>query len=265
MSNAIRWVGFDMDECIGSVGPMYTFLTTTQPAHPYEFLLAETELLRNTWLFRPVMKKVLRVLWQAQKQEKIYGCFIYSNNGSQELVNFVRNTLNMMIKMLYKLPDVPNMFQMAVSYYHVCRPDEVKDYAGIVRCLKYHKLPPPTSTNDLLFFDDLQHALQNEIPHYVQVQPYWNRMPVDMLASAIGNVVGIELPIKAAQKQEQEDLGHLDYVLEPQPENDYETDVAQWLGAIKEFLKKKRPSNTTKNNTVGGGRNRTRRAPKAVF
>jgi hypothetical protein len=259
MSLTIRWVGFDMDECIGSLAPMYTFLTTTQPVHPYDFLIAETELLRHTWLFRPIMKKVLRALWQAHKQEKIYGCFIYSNNGSQELVNFARETMNMMMKMLYKLPTVPNIFKMAVSYYHVCRPDEVKDYAGIVRCLKYHKLPPPTSINDLLFFDDLQHALQNEIPHYVQVRPYWNRMPVDMLTSAISSVVGIELPLNAAQKQEQEDLGHLDYVFEPQPEEEYAADVIQWLDAIKDFLKKKQASNTIK-NTQGGRRNRTRRA-----
>jgi len=259
MSLATRWVGFDMDECIGSLAPMYTFLTVTKPVHPYEFLLAETELLRHTWLFRPIMKKVLRALWQAHKHEKIYGCFIYSNNGSQELVNFARDTLNMMLKMLYKLPDVPNIFKMAVSFYHVCRPDEVKDYAGIVRCLKYHKLPPPTSPNDLLFFDDLQHVLQNEIPHYVQVRPYLNRMPVEMLAAAIGGVVGIELPLKAAQKQEHEDLEHLDYVFEPQPDDEYAADEAQWLGGIKEFLKKKRPSNTIK-NVQGGGRNRTRRA-----
>jgi hypothetical protein len=262
MSIVTRWVGFDMDECVGSVGPMYTFLTTTKPAHPYEFLLAETELLRHTWLFRPIMKKVLRAIWQAHKREQIYGCFIYSNNGSQELVNFVRDTFNMMLKMLYKLPEVPNIFKMAVSYYHVCRPDEVKDYAGIVRCLKYHKLPPPTSPADLLFFDDLKHALADEIPHYVQVKPYWNRMPVDMLASAIGGVVGIELPLDAAKKQEQEDLQHLDYIFELQSAEDYAGDEAQWLPAIRDFLKKKRPSNTTKNAVNGGRRNRTRRLQK---
>jgi hypothetical protein len=260
--SAVRWIGFDMDECVGSVGPMYTLLTMTKPEHPYDFLLAETELLRHTWLFRPIMKKVLRAIWQAHKREQIYGCFIYSNNGSQELVNFVRDTFNMMLKMLYKLPTAPNIFKMAVSYYHVCRSNEVKDYDGISRCLKYHKLPLPTSPNDLLFFDDLKHALADEIPHYVQVKPYWNRMPVEMLAGAIGNVVGIELPLNEAKKQEQEDLQHLDYIFELQSEEDYAADELQWLNAIRDFLKKKRPSNTTKYNGAVSSRNRTRRIQK---
>jgi hypothetical protein len=32
--------------------------------------------------------------------------------------------------------------------------------------------PLPTSIRDLLFFDDMSHKLQQEIPHYIQVPPY---------------------------------------------------------------------------------------------
>jgi len=83
-----------------------------------------------------------------------------------------------------------------------------------------------------------------------------------MLAAAISGVVGVELPLEEAKKQEQEDLQHLDYIFELQSDEDYAVDEAQWLGAIREFLKKKRPSNTTKNAVNGGRRNRTRRLQK---
>ena len=168
----VRWVGFDMDLCVGSVMPLMPIVTHLRDS-PFgrDWLmkvLYKSERKYTTWFVRPALFTFLNSLACAMDSGLIEGAFLFSNNGSKELVEFMADFFN------YCFEPPLQLFQMACYANTPARLPYgiVKNYEVIQKCLAAKGLPLCNSKNDLLFFDDLCHALQQEILHYVQVPAY---------------------------------------------------------------------------------------------
>ena len=246
MKSDVRWVGFDMDECIGSVMPLSEFIHELRDDNFLQFLdeIYESEITGRTWIFRPAIIKVLRQLWSAYKRSAIQGAFIFSNNGSERLVKTVMALLNHFIQRIFSLDYPVEVFQMGIHYSASCRRrfGDIKSYEVIQHCLSEHNLPLCTSLEDLLFFDDLEHVLQSQIPHYVRVPPYLNHTDVSVLADALllfGQTQEdwndlVEMAVKT-QQQELREKGN-QYVLSPQDPDAVAEDEAMFRKSFQDFL-----------------------------
>ncbi len=253
----MRWVGFDMDECIGSLMPLYEYMlnlpkcgNTAEERGVLFLSLAETlyhsERNGQTWLLRPAMMGVLRIVYAAWRNRKIQGAFVYSNNGSTTLVRFVAFWMNLCIKQLFQLRAIPAVFQMAVSSRASCRQlyGMVKSFESVQTCLIAHGLPECSSVNDLLFFDDMSHELQSQIRHYIQVPPYFNHTPATSVIAAlsgIGNSLNCTRWVTIVNKsldQQAADFSRPDnqYKLEKQSQQEYMNDIAMYKAAFASFL-----------------------------
>lgn len=196
-----KWVGFDMDECIGSVMPLYAFVTMMPAAQTMmKECLCVSENMMRTWLIRPAIYKALEHLYKAHRSGAIYGAFIFSNNGSEELVHFLGDYLNYWMARRFSDPRRPIIFKMAVSRSSPLRtPGSLdKSYSEVQRALAGKGLPLCSSQRDLLFFDDMVHILTGEIKDYVQVRPYYNLCPMDNVIGALSACEMIAGPAKWA-------------------------------------------------------------------
>ena len=191
-----------MDECIGSLMPLYIFVTEmpklikhegkySVPFVMFHFIktLFQSESSRRTWVLRSAMFPVLQGVYNAYEQKKIQGAFIFSNNGSQELVDFVGMFLNACMWNMFDIYNTrPVIFQMACCSQSPERkefPQYIKNYDSIQHSLLYNGLPPCSSKEDLLFFDDLVHELEQEIPNYVQVPAYLHHTEIHSFLQAL--------------------------------------------------------------------------------
>lgn len=209
-----KWVGFDMDECIGSVMPLYAFVTKLPKAHEAiinALYVSENE--KYTWLVRPAFYDTLIMLYNVYKNGTITGAFIFSNNGSQELVDFMVYYCNSWIAKKLHIREVPPVFKMGVSRSSPLRSPGslIKSLSEIQGALAKKGLPLLTSSNDLLFFDDMVHELSSEIRDYVKVRPYLNLCPLDRIVNALSdleNLVGSiawSATVKLAYQYQSED------------------------------------------------------------
>lgn len=190
-----RWIGFDMDECIGSVMPLYSFVTfIPKITNDDNVIIAlmqtlfDSELENKTWLVRPALLESLELVHRAYVKKQIYGAFILSNNGSKELVNFVASFLNFCMWKLYD-DKGPNslIFKMTVcSNTPARKPYRLeKNFTVVQQCLAAEGLPTCSSTNDLLFFDDLLFPMNDEIKYYVQVPAYLFQTEINAFINAL--------------------------------------------------------------------------------
>ena len=187
-----RWIGFDMDECIGSVMPLFVFLHSIPldavVTHVLPALL-RSEMLGETWIFRKSILNILPVIWEAYRSDEILGCFIFSNNGSQ--LHFACLFLNCFLQKTYNLPRNPAMFKMGIWHGAPCRPrGYAKNIAAIQHSLAAHDLPGVCG-DGLLFFDDMDHELRDEIGHYVRVPAYRHYTPIERVVLALSDVGGV--------------------------------------------------------------------------
>ena len=258
-----KWVGFDMDECIGSVMPLYTFVVTLPrmgvPRRTLHTCVKQclylSERAHETWLLRPAIYGALDRVYKAFKTGQIAGAFVFSNNGSADLVQFVSDFLNYWMYRKHRDFSRPQIFQMAVCRGSPLRsPGSLeKSYAEIVRALERSGLPLPSSPQDLLFFDDMEHTLQSETPHYVQVRAYMNTCPIDRIISALTPCAEIATPEiweKALSKARGDDPGdRRDGALSMPPTvKDTRSDAEAFETAFDRFL-----------SSAGGGATRRRR------
>jgi hypothetical protein len=253
----VRWVGFDMDECIGSLMPLYEFVSQL-PVHirnpdVHASVLSDmadalyvSESRGDTWLVRPAMMDILEPLYNAVRDGRIVGAFIYSNNSSFELVTFVAFLLNVFTQHRLGLSLVPFIFRMAMWNGAPCRRRHglVKSYKAVQDCLYYSGLPACSSPADLLFYDDMSHVLQSETPYYLQVHPYFHHTPVANVIEAIraiqprmSSVKWTTIASNAIQMQLR-DFKRRDnkYVMTPQPRIDATRDIVQYRSALVTFL-----------------------------
>lgn len=178
-----RWVGFDMDECLGSfmsVWPYCDVLLKGMTAHDQDHLLTRiAQRLAGThshWLFRPNLRQLLDTLRKAEQTGAIAGCFILSNNGSACLVELVRRILNCYTGSSNN--PTTGLFKAGWHRTAACRRGKTtKTWEQVVDCLTAAKLPAPKHIRDLLFYDDLDHVMATQIPHYVKVPPYFYTTP----------------------------------------------------------------------------------------
>jgi hypothetical protein len=198
----LKWVGFDMDECIGSLMPLYAFVTKLPKAFIANGSTAENafETMKNvlylsenynmTWLVRPAFYDALKYLYTAHKRGLIYGAFIFSNNGSQELVDFMVYYCNGWIAQKFHDFSRPAIFKMGVCRGSPLRSPGslVKSLSEIQTALRRKGLPALEKASDLLFFDDMVHVLSDEIKDYVQVRPYMNLCALDKVIQALSGL-----------------------------------------------------------------------------
>ena len=173
------WVGFDMDECVGMTHYLYPFARTFVPRNTSGFFtsalkaLAKSEMKRSTGYLRPALFPVLDKLYTAWKSGRVAGAFMFSNNSNHALVELIRQLLNTIMGLQHSLPHPPQVVQMAVSAQTPERTaSSLKDWDGVVACLKSKGLVPPVRKQDLLFYDDMPHVLERQIPHYCRVPKY---------------------------------------------------------------------------------------------
>jgi len=226
MRKTVKWVGFDMDECVGVTHYLYPFAHEFLNRETSTFFktilkaLAKSELRRDTGYLRPAMIPVLDAVYKSWKSGHIAGAFMYSNNSSHALVDMIRQLLNTMIGIRHMLPHPPLVLQMAVSAQTPERPSSfVKDWEGIVRCLKSQGLVPPASKQDLLFYDDMPHVLEKQIPHYCRVPKYTFVTPQALFITLVNPLVPPDLHSRWSVVKDQ--LTSLDHSVSKQiPETD---------------------------------------------
>lgn len=193
----IRYIGFDMDECVGHVHPLHPFTNefmTREKAdgktvHRAAASLAACERARRTGFLRPCIPAVLCAVYDAMKSTQIRSAFLFSNNSNHSLVEFIGLLLETVVQQERGLKERPRLFEMAVSFQSPERGEAtgIKDWASITKSLAYHGLPLPTSKSDLLFFDDKKHALAPEITHYTVVPAYYSSATLaDALRCGLG-------------------------------------------------------------------------------
>lgn len=251
-----RWIGFDMDECIGCVMPLFHFVEQAPSARVKDYMIRHilaAELSGETWLFRPALLQLLSAVWIAYLEKQITGCFILSNNGSEELIAFVCETLNAYIEQTQRLAARPRVFVFGAGLYNPARSDGVaaaaaadagkKDLRCIARLLEAHGFTSAPLRKDILFYDDMRHVLQSEIPNYIHVRPYVHYTPYARLRAVLRPLREMfgakwESVCAASRRDQHADMReHGIYELEPQRGidslRDYEilySGLAQFLG-----------------------------------
>lgn len=197
----IRYIGFDMDECVGHVHPLHPFTNEFMTREKADIAtvnraatsLAACERARRTGFLRPCIPDVMCAVYDAVKSRQIRSAFLFSNNSNHSLVEFVGILLETVVQQERGLAERPRLFEMAISYQSPERgePTGIKDWASITRSLAHHGLPLPTTTSDLLFFDDKTHALTPEIKHYTVVPAYHSSATLaDALRCGLGQGQG---------------------------------------------------------------------------
>ena len=215
-----------MDECMGSLMPLYAFVTklpkayitrtSGKPEVIYEAMknaLYVSENYKFTWLLRPAFYEALIMLYNAYKKGLIYGAFIFSNNSSQELVDFMVYYCNEWIARKSNDISHSSIFKMGV-----CRGSPLRSPGSLVKSLSEIQgalakkgLPLLESSTDLLFFDDMVHELTSEIRNYVKVRQYMNQCPLDRVIEALGDIEDLDGSeawysiVKLAQHYQSED------------------------------------------------------------
>ena len=200
-SKRIRYIGFDMDECLGNVHPLHPFTNEFMTREKADIAtvnraaaaLATCERVRRTGFLRPCIPDVMCAVYDAVKSRQIRSAFLFSNNSNHSLVEFVRILLETVVQQERRLNERPRLFEMAISFQSPERgePTGIKDWASITNSLAYHGLPLPTTKNDLLFFDDKTHALTPEIAHYTVVPAYHSSATLaDALRCGLGQGQG---------------------------------------------------------------------------
>jgi hypothetical protein len=219
-----------MDECVARVMSIRIFAkdfgTEAVAVH-----LAESELRGKTWLLRSGIAGVLEATAAAMKAGQIYGAFLYSNNGSSTTVRCVVALLNILTERATGV----RPFLYGFSRDAAARTGQrEKSYADLCNCLHVVDAPLPTTKDDLLFFDDLDHILATEIPNYVVVPKYWGVTTVMQVAEALAPIreaIGDDLFNDTLGRALSE--GSLQSSFEVPPG---EPDVGVFLDAIRRFV-----------------------------
>ena len=253
----VRWVGFDMDECIGSLMPLFEYIhllpnclrTQKERAELFTSIahaMYESERNGKTWLIRPAIFDAMKLLWHAYSNKQVKGAFIYSNNSGSYLVQFLAYFLNVSIQRLMNLSYVPEVFQMAAWNGIACRRTYglVKSFESIQTCLRAHGLPECSSERDLLFFDDMVHVLQMEIPYYIKVPAYFNHTPAMLVIetlSEVGTKLSCAKWAHIANKSLDMQIGDFKrpdnhYILSPPDNDEYLRDLRMFQRAFQAFL-----------------------------
>ena len=164
----IKWIGFDMDNCIANITPLTYFIKEFGYEPLIEPLIKE-EKVEISQIFRDNIFQIVHAVADAYKQAKITGAFIYSNNSGIENIAFCRDVLNRIAQDYCGVQP----FMKGFSRNDVGRDgSQDKSWSDLMNCFHVYDLPPPSNKESLLYFDDMNHILASEIPHYVIVEKF---------------------------------------------------------------------------------------------
>jgi hypothetical protein len=175
-----RWIGFDMDDCIGNVMPVARFVKIFG-AKPVANALAPYEMCGETWVLRPGFTDVVTAVADAYKSNAIEGAFLYSNNGSSGNVEFARSLLNAIAENVRSV----RPFRIGFHRGNASRSSFDKNFTDICNMLHCADRAAPTRPEDVAFFDDQFHPLATEIRHYYRVPKYSTWTPIDKIKDAL--------------------------------------------------------------------------------
>ena len=198
-----------------------------------------SERMKDTWVLRPAMYDALAKLYDAYKSGLFYGAFVFSNNSSQELVNFMAYYCNAFMWRRFADHTHPVIFKMGVCRHSPSRSTVDKTVLEIQRALAANGLPLLTNARDLLFFDDQEHVLAGEIPHYIRVRPYYNYCSVSRVAEALkdsAELVGAEAWERIVKKAASEERIESYYITIPPNVKEYYLDRQMFVNAFRSFL-----------------------------
>jgi hypothetical protein len=237
-----------MDECIGEVMPLWFPVHNIHDTLDWERFV-ESELELKTCVLNPVFMVVIEYLYIRYTNKEFEGAFIFSNNGSQDLVETLVTVGNILVQQLHDLEAPPSMFKVGFSaespsraHFGVARKYE-KSFEIIQHCLGESGLRPCSSVKDLLFFDDQVHVLKGELgSHYCQVRPYKNVGPSKQILETLMNyqksyyeVDEITDTLTEMTNYEQKliKMGHPTHLMVP---DEMKAEVSHWISHIHPFF-----------------------------
>ncbi len=293
-----RWVGFDMDECLGSFMSLWPFCNVLPQKAVFSLETKIAYLSRiadrlafsdRVWLFRPELDPLLAALVQAKRKGIIQGCFILTNNGSAEITEVVRRMLNLRANVINTSPataasaataakTMSELFVVGWHRYTPCRKRTgsilTKNLQCVQNCLADSGLPTLTDRQSLLYFDDFaDHVLSKEIPHYVTVKAYFHYTPISLVYNEIRGIIHefkvpkgiVDGVLEAGHVQEEKDLkSDKELIVYPPAENNTSFSL---LRHFAHFLQGS-PLAKSKGKSIGKGKGKskgttttTRKAP----
>lgn len=177
-----RYICFDLDECIGRfilLMPLFdTYGNAIVPTITHNF--------NKNWIFRPGFDKIVRIVARLYLRNKIGGAVLYSNNDSESTVKAVCEILN-------NISYTFNRSQPFIASFHRSHSGRVgtcKNFIDLCRCMKIESIEPPTTFNDILYFDDtLSHHLTVETKHFKHTPPYVHDIDVDTIKAMFSDSI----------------------------------------------------------------------------
>jgi hypothetical protein len=147
-------------------------------------------------MFRPGIFDVMRRVAKLKRSGAVDGVFIYTNNGSLELAEFVRDVIHRVVR--YKV------FDDVIHFYHPLRVAGANGKTPNQKTwFELHKLlvaggvraPAGVQPSEVLFFDDQEHTDLMSVlgPNYIKVPEYTYVAPIqpviDLFTAAFAEYV----------------------------------------------------------------------------
>lgn len=165
---SIKWIGFDMDDCLANLYYLQMFVQAFG-VEPLVEPLVTSEQAKESHFFRDGIVEIVELVANAYTEKKIFGSFVYSNNGNERIPELCLNVLN---RIAEKRCGV-RPFLAAFHRNMVGRTGtQDKSWEDLLNCLHVCDLPLPSNKESLVYFDDMNHILGSEIPNYVIVPKF---------------------------------------------------------------------------------------------
>ena len=194
------YLAFDMDGTLGSFMVMWTMVSGLGDGPLYDELVRRTAIREKgatpIGMFRPGIFEVMRRVAKLKRSGAVQGVFIYTNNGSLELAEFVRDVIHRVVRYA--------VFDDVIHFYHPLRvvgsdgktPNQ-KTWFELHKLLVLGGVGAPATVlpNEVLFFDDQQHTDLMSVlgPNYIKVPEYTYNAPIrpviDLFTAAFADYV----------------------------------------------------------------------------
>lgn len=252
-----RWIGFDMDECMGSLMPLYPFLTelprlvlSVNPEFDINQLfitiqqrIIESEIAERTWLLRPALRTLLDHIYLLYTTKNIDGVFVFSNNSSPEIVSFTCFLCDGYMWHRNKDNTKPQIFKFGAYLHSPFRQNYgEKSLREINNAFKYTGLEIPDPKN-IIFFDDQIHILSYEITNYVHVKPYLHYTNHGRIVTELKSLIELltpstykEFTLICASAYLRDTMARTSYKMEKQNMTEAEVEKVEWITALNTWL-----------------------------
>jgi hypothetical protein len=194
------YLAFDMDGTLGSFMVLWTMVSRLGDGPLYDELVRRMAIREKgatpIGMFRPGIFDVMRRVAKLKRSGVVQGVFIYTNNGSLELAEFVRDVIHRVVRYA--------VFDDVIHFYHPLR---VAGPTGKTPNQKtwfeLHKLlvsggvraPAGVQPSEVLFFDDQEHTDLMSVlgTNYIRVPEYTYVAPIgpviDLFTAAFADYV----------------------------------------------------------------------------